>query len=246
MRLWVFSDLHITHSHSSLYTSFLKELEEPRNTDDHVVFAGDIFDLVVGDSSHFQKKFSVFFTRVRELSRHGVQLYYIEGNHDFHIQNLFKESKIRFENEEVILSADTASGKKMIYIAHGDLVDEEDTQYLSLRKFFRSLPLKKLTQWAPGRLVEWVGKSISRPLSQKANEIPDFWPEHERNHLRGIFRGFAAEKKRQGFDYVILGHCHDLDDVKPFYWNMGYPPVHRQYLYYDSVEDFVLRRNFSA
>jgi hypothetical protein len=30
----------------------------------------------------------------------------------------------------------------------------------------------------------------------------------------------------------VLGHCHDLDQVEPYYFNMGYPPVHRQYLFY--------------
>ena len=64
--------------------------------------------------------------------------------------------------------------------------------------------------------------------------------------MRSVFREFAEEKKRQGFDFVILGHCHDLDDLQPFYFNMGYPPVHRQFLYWSAESNSVKRRDFSG
>ncbi len=151
---------------------------------------------------------------------------------------------MEFADEEVVLSATTLAGKKMILIAHGDLVDREDTGYLRLRKFFRSKAIRSLSSFIPGETMDWIGKKLSRPLEQKAREIPDYWTPDEQKRLREIFRKFAEEKNRQGFDYIVLGHCHDLDEITPFYWNMGYPPVHRQFLYYDSTEDLMKRRSF--
>ena len=244
MRLWVFSDLHLTHPQSFLYTSFLKALEEPQSETDTVVFAGDIFDRLVGDSNYFRSKYSAFIETLKKLNEKKVKLFYIEGNHDFHLKNFFKGVDLKFEEEAVLLSAETLSGKKMIYIGHGDLVNEADSRYLRLRRFFRSRPIQFLSECLPGKSVEWVGKRLSRPLSQKAKELPENWdPDHLR-YLRSIYRKFAQNKKSQGFDYIILGHCHDLDQQEPFYWNMGYPPIHRQFIHYDSSADLVQRRNF--
>ena len=229
---------------SFLYTSFLKALEEPQFETDQVVFAGDIFDLLVGDSDHFREKNAGFLQALQTLDQKGVKLFYIEGNHDFHLKSFLKGIKVHFENEAVIFSVDSSNGKKMFYIGHGDLVNEEDVGYLRLRGLFRSKPVQMLADFLPGVWIEKMGDIWSRPLAQKADEIPENWDPAQLQKLREIYRRFAEGKRSQGFDYVILGHCHDRDQLAPFYWNMGYPPVHRQFLYYDATEDLVKRREF--
>jgi hypothetical protein len=63
-----------------------------------------------------------------------------------------------------------------------------------------------------------------------------------------VYRAHAETKRSQGFDFVVMGHCHDLDDWGGFYWNMGYPPVHRQYIVFDpragAAKVSLERRNF--
>ena len=182
------------------------------------------------------------------LSQRNVQLYYIEGNHDFHLRTLFDQANIQFLDESVVIpvSPRTPNGDvgKKLFIAHGDLVDQEDSGYLRLRKFFRSHVIRVAANIVPGAFVQKIGDLSSRTLEQKESDLPQNWPLENRDALRTLFRSYAKEKNRQGFDYVILGHCHDLDEMKPFYFNMGYPPVHRQYLIYDEAEDCVKRVNF--
>jgi UDP-2,3-diacylglucosamine hydrolase len=247
MRVWIFSDLHLTDPESPFFLSFLKALAEPVLPDDHVVLAGDIFDLLVGNSDFFRKKYAAFFQAIATLADRQVQLYYIEGNHDFHVRELFGPLKIDFEAEQVVLPVALANGQvKKIYIAHGDLVDQSDQRYLALRKVFRSTVVQKLAASVPGELIQKIGEFASRPLLQKQAELPENWPVEQRAKLRKIFRSFADYKHRQGFDYIILGHCHDLDEVQPFYWNMGYPSAHRQYLYYEAATDSMARRDFPS
>jgi UDP-2,3-diacylglucosamine hydrolase len=236
MRVWIFSDLHLTNSSSALYQAFLKTLEEPKFSDDVVVFSGDLFDLLVGDSTYFRRKFAGFFVAVENLAKLGVQLHYIEGNHDFHLRKLF-QTAIRFHEEAVVLEDHSGSKPKRIYIAHGDLVDQEDHSYLKLRKFLRGNPIRVLSHWIPGSFVQSIGDFLSRSLAEKAHDLPDAWPAEKRERLREVFRKFAAEKHRAGNDFVVLGHCHDLDAVPPYYFNMGYPPVHQQYLFYGPTPD---------
>ena len=234
-RLWVFSDLHLTNPDSTLYLSFLKALEEPNSAQDCVVFAGDIFDIFVGKSAHFREKHAPFLKAVQHLSQKNVQLYYIQGNHDFHLASAFSNTSVQFLDSELIL------GK--IYIAHGDLVDRSDHGYLLMRKLFRAQGFQKLVELLPGKTIEKIAEAISRPHDQKEKDlyasgsgsIPP---------VRSIYRAFAEEKKRQGFDFIILGHCHDLDEIQPFYFNMGYPPVHRQFLFYSAESNSFQRRLF--
>lgn len=242
-RLWVFSDLHIVNADSSLYSSLLKVLNEPSQPQDAVVFAGDIFDVLVGDSSYFYDKFEAFFERVRELAAQGVSVYFIEGNHDFHFQSFFEGTSVQFQ-EELSLLLQSSQGAQKIYIAHGDLVDQSDYSYRLLRGLIRSSWVKCIIHSAPGSWVHAVGQSWTRSPDDRTGHLPESWPTKKRDKLRSTFREFASEKKRQGFDFVILGHCHDFDQVEPFYFNMGYPPVHRQYLVYDSSQEQVQRRIF--
>lgn len=173
---------------------------------------------------------------LRRLSDRGVKLFYIQGNHDFHLQDAFREGSVQILDSELVI------GK--IYIAHGDLVDQDDRGYLGLRSLLRSRGIQWLASLLPGKAVESIGELISRPHDQKEKELiqaPGSVPRE-----RPIFRRFAEGKKRQGFDFVILGHCHDLDDLQPFYFNMGYPPIHRQFLFYDSASNSFRRRVFAG
>jgi UDP-2,3-diacylglucosamine hydrolase len=235
-RLWVFSDLHLSDPEEPLYQSFLRALDEPNSALDTVVFAGDIFEVFVGNSAYFKNKFEAFFKVLKDLQHKKVKLYYIQGNHDFHLQEAISPYSV------IILDSELVLGK--IYIAHGDLVDQSDYAYLKMRKLFRSNLVQQSVRFLPGKMIQLIADSIARTHDQKEKDLsnePGVIPL-----VRPIYRAFAEEKKRQGFDFVILGHCHDLDDLQPFYFNMGYPPVHRQFLFYSAESNSFKRRVFTG
>ena len=234
-RIWIFSDLHLADPESSLYREFLHALDEPSSETDAVVFAGDIFEIFVGNSSYFTVKNKAFFEAIQKLAQRKVSLFYIQGNHDFYLEKAFEELPVKVVDSELIFGR--------MYIAHGDLVDLSDSGYLRMRRLFRSPAFQKFVDLLPGQLVEWIGESISRSHERKERDLPV--GPGQAPVIRPIFRAFAEEKKRQGFDFVILGHCHDLDDLQPFYFNMGYPPVHRQFLFWSAESNSVKRRNFA-
>jgi UDP-2,3-diacylglucosamine pyrophosphatase LpxH len=242
MRLWVFSDLHLEVG--SFYQEFLNLLRTDPQSGDRVVFNGDIFDLFVGSSEHFVAPFRSFVTLMTDLTQRGVQVDYLHGNHDFHLERAFAETGVYFHEDslEMILSA--PQGTKRIWIEHGDLVDQSDWKYQNLRKIFRSRTLKVSVPHLPTAVILGLAKLLSRKADQQISELPESWPETDRNRLRALFRAHAEQKHRQGYDYVVMGHCHDLDEVEPYYFNMGYPPVHRQYLHYDSSTGCLERRKF--
>jgi hypothetical protein len=127
-------------------------------------------------------------------------------------------------------------------------VDLEDRGYLRLRAFFRSSPLRVLAHVLPGVAIEGLARLLSRSPERKSSELPEFWAPTDLERLRSVYRHFAASVRSRGFDWVVLGHCHDLDEDSGVYFNMGYPPVHRQFLICapdpETGKETLRRRNF--
>jgi UDP-2,3-diacylglucosamine hydrolase len=246
-RVWIFSDLHLTGLDTPLGQAFLRALEEPSDFGDAVVLAGDIFELLVGESPRLSARFRPFFEAIGRLAARGVRISFIEGNHDFHIRGLFPGAVV-FPGDEDDLRLESISGEKSLLVAHGDLADPGDQGYLRMRAVFRSAPLRFLVRMLPGRVVEAIARLLARSGDQKVQDLPEHWSDSDRNRLRSVFRACAEGYRSRGFDFVVLGHCHDLDEAGGFYWNMGYPPVHRQFLMWDSEADErkgrLFRRNF--
>jgi UDP-2,3-diacylglucosamine hydrolase len=247
-RVFIFSDLHLTRLDSELGKVFLASLDGLNGSGDAVIFAGDIFEVMVGTSVFFSENYAPFFSKVESLIARGVRVDYIEGNHDFHLQGLLPK-EVRIHNESVDLDVLGLGDRSLrMRIEHGDLVDREDRAYLRMRSVFRSKEVKRISQVLPGGVIERLAGLIARGSDQKVSDLPENWSESERAKLRAKYRTHAEQLHRQGVDFLVMGHCHDLDEWEGFYWNMGYPPVHRQFLVYETPapgqKESLKRRNF--
>lgn len=250
MALYIVSDLHIQGPGDLLYQELLKMLRERLMPGDTLVLAGDVFDLFVGCKSIFIQRYHEFFHALRELSQKSAQMHYIEGNHDFLIRDAFAGiTGLQVHSKEL----DLELGEKRFLVIHGDTVDRKDYGYRFLRSFFRS-PLMKAFVWmAPGTWLDRIGNYSSEYSRAKKPRVPHELSLERRERLRKIYRSFAAERLSEGFDYVAMGHCHDLDEMtfqighrKGQYINVGYPPVHGSVLTWAPGDEFVHRTPFSS
>ena len=57
----------------------------------YIIFLGDIFDLMVGKQVEYYSLYQDFFDSIKYLVRKKKKVIFIEGNHDFHLGNLFKD-----------------------------------------------------------------------------------------------------------------------------------------------------------
>lgn len=234
MALLVVSDLHIHGAADPVYRSLLSLLRDRARPGDTVVLAGDLFDLFVGGKRVFTERYAEFFRQAALAGERGVRLHYIEGNHDFLIRRAFQGAPgVRVHSHDFSIEM----GGKRFFFAHGDTANARDYGYRLLRAFFRS-PLLRLLVWLlPGSWVDWIGRASSRQSRRHRPELPACLPEGEMENLRRIYRNYAAERISQGYDYVVMGHCHDLDEMsfvvggRPGqYVNVGYPRVHGSFL----------------
>lgn len=234
MTLFMISDLHIWGADDPLYSSLISLLKQRSQSGDQVILAGDIFDLFVGNKKVFIQRYSEFLLALHEASIRGVQIHYIEGNHDFHIRAAFRKiNGVQIHPHHLSVNC---SGKRF-YIEHGDTVDRTDFGYRILRAFFRSLFVNALISMAPGAWLDGIGKWASHKSRKSKSSAPSELPIVRREYLRHTYRSYAADKLVQGFDFVVMGHCHDLDEMcfkignrEGQYMNVGYPRSHGSFL----------------
>lgn len=275
MNLFVISDVHLLGSSDPFYPRLLNLLQEGPKEGDHFVFAGDIFDLYVGNKRIFSKRYHLFFQILENKRQQGVTFHYLEGNHDFLLQELFAKLGVFYHTKDFTCSYPidsppvnhqlasleffTANGVKTLpqerrfFIAHGDLVNAYDYSYLLLRAFFRSPFIRVFVKWSPDSWVDQIGKwsshssRMKRHFSYGKKMHPTF---EKREKIKTLFRQFADQKIKQGYDYVILGHNHELDecffDHSPeragWYFNVGYPKKDQTYLFWNSKKDLLERK----
>jgi UDP-2,3-diacylglucosamine hydrolase len=249
MSIYIVSDLHIRDQADPLLDHLLNWVDQAQKGD-HLILAGDLFDLFIGNKQVFRSRYGSFIDALRRAGDRGVKSIYIEGNHDFQIGSVFRGIPgFEMTSSEVRLEV---SGKKF-YIAHGDQVDRSDYKYLAWRLFTRSPLMKSVIAIAPGSWVDSLGKKSSQKSRQTKPLLPSDLPRTARDELRKTYRNFAADRLLQGYDFVVLGHCHDLDEMcfsigdrSGQYVNVGYPRIHDTYLAWSPGESKIRRENFSA
>jgi len=245
MSLIVISDLHIWGPDDPLYSSLLSLLKTRAVSGDTVVLAGDLFDLFVGNKTVFKNRYSDFFHALSDATNRGVKCFYIEGNHDFQLKRTFRELQgVNVQPTEVSFVLD---GKKF-YFSHGDTVVRTDYGYRFLRAFFRSPIMKAVIFLLPGKWIDKLGTLSSRKSRERKPTILLDLPLERREYLRRTFRSFAAERLALGYDFVVMGHCHDLDEMMfniggrtGQYVNVGFPRAHGSYLSWSPGEDKIQR-----
>lgn len=208
MRIFYLSDLHLRderEKNSQRLISFLKEKPQAGDT---LILGGDIFDLFIGDKPYFRQKFSQILNAIQNISQKGCRVYYLEGNHDFHLNGIF-DSQVNVE----IMSDDfwiDMAGKKIL-VSHGDLIDEEDIGYRWLRRITRSFPLRILLKILPGSMIGGIGDWSSHK-SRQYNDVEKISPERK-ERTRNLFKNFARQKIMDGADFVLIGHSHLRDQI---------------------------------
>ena len=234
MRLHALSDLHIDGSEDPLLAAVVTLLEKKAEPGDVVVLAGDIFDIWVGNKILFSQRYDSFLRACDVALTRGVQLHYIEGNHDFLLKQAFSDLVgLRLHAQQFELDL---AGKRFFF-AHGDLVDPTDYGYRLLRLLFRSPVMRLFVQLVPGAGLDWLGSRSSAWSRRSGRRVLGAHSLGHLEKLRNSYRSFAAEKVAQGCDFVVMGHCHDLDeklfrvgDREGQYINVGFPRVHGSFL----------------
>lgn len=164
---------------------------------DHLVIAGDFFDFWFGRGDAVYPGFQPVIDRIAALKRQGVRISLCEGNHDFFLGDYFTE---RLGIGVYPEWAEFAIDGLRVLVSHGDTVDRDNRRYLALRRFLRSRFARALQRLLPLKLL-WRLARLSSEMSKSISGMSDA-------RLAEIMHRFAVGKFQEGYDAVILGHCH--------------------------------------
>jgi UDP-2,3-diacylglucosamine hydrolase len=210
MQAWFVSDLHLkdlNERNSIILLRFLHSLAaNPKAT--HLFLLGDIFDLWVGGSAVFQKKFQNIVDEIVALKRKGIEVVYFEGNHDVHVKN-FWENKFSIP---VWTSAQVYQlGPYKVHLEHGDLMNPDDKAYLRYRSIIRQPGTDILADLIPGKLLDEAGNLASR-ISRKKSHVRR---NAQQEQIRKTIHTYADQAfAKDPFDYMITGHMHVRDEYE--------------------------------
>jgi len=218
MKIAIFSDLHLKNPQSPEGDKFLEVLRELRTKKKikELWLLGDIFDLLVGPFAFWRKMHAEIFQELKTLSESGSKILWLEGNHDFHfleLANLFGIDVLDGPQSRIV-------GGKRVLLAHGDLVNTEDKAYLRWRATTRSTLFRRAISMIPESFAEEKMLKLAEKVSAKSRH---YSASHDRD-LKTLYRKYADDSFKQGFDAVMLGHCHEFDLYKnqnAFYLNLG-------------------------
>lgn len=198
-KVFFVSDAHLTinDSPSQSENRLLLLFDIVRRTGSHLYVVGDLFDF------WFEYKYAIPAAYLRvisgllELTRSGVVVSYIPGNHDFWMKDyLQRQVGVRLTGD--CLEA-FHFGRK-IFITHGDGIDSKDRGYRMLKRVFRN----RFCIWLYSQLPVNIAYRLAMGTSHVSRRLTDSRGEDYSND----YVEFARSKIQGGYDAVVMGHIH--------------------------------------
>ena len=208
MNYWFISDIHLRDVNERNGNTLLRFLfflnRQPKN---HILFlVGDIFDFWLSNGRAFAEHYQLLINEIRRLKENGGQVYYFEGNHDFHIDT-FWTKKLGIEVIENFKTFNLDGLK--VRVEHGDFINPDDQAYLQYRALVRKPWLELIGHTLPGFFWKWFGER----QSQKSRKKTSHYAIQNSEKIVQLIRRYAENLHRaEKFDLLITGHMHVPDD----------------------------------
>ena len=197
MKAVFISDAHLNGSACDGHRYLMRLLDSLKGGADEIFIVGDFFDFWFSDKNSVYPGFCDIVKKLLEIKKSGTNISFFEGNHDFFLGDYFERYGIIVFPDGAAIDLD---GKKL-FVSHGDTVDDSNTSYLLWRRVLRSRLFYAIQKKMPSTILWRVSSVISRMSRSCAST-------QSSNGLAGRMNMFAVERFEEGFDAVILGHCH--------------------------------------
>jgi UDP-2,3-diacylglucosamine hydrolase len=252
MKAVFISDAHLKRATDERYGQlicFFKEIQDgnvrsltdkdalgcEKTSIDDLYILGDFFDFWFCNAGRIHPEFQLLISKLVELQKAGIRIHLCEGNHDFFMTEYFRD---RLGMEVFEEWADVRLDGLRMLVSHGDTADRSDKVYLMFRKILRSRVFYHVQRLIPDA-IRWAIASMTSNVSKEMNN-------DNRDILVKRRIAFAVEKFHEGYDVMILGHCH-----KPFmkifnvagkektFVTLGDWVHHYSFLYYEDKKLFM-------
>ena len=187
----IVADAHINEAAGN-FASFYKTLEIIGESEQDIIFLGDIFDLWFALPRYEKDSHRQFLAWCRNQKNHR-SIGFIEGNHEFFLAE-----------ERCAYFTWCSPGPYMLddagnLFVHGDLINNNDTKYLLLRKLTKNHFAKFILRYLP--FGPRIALRIKRMLKKTNMTFRKYLPEDK-------IREFADTHFSNGVQTIFVGHFH--------------------------------------
>lgn len=196
MRAIFIADAHLRQPQDRNYQRLLDFLDQQQDLDG-LFLLGDIFEFWLGYKHVAFTAYIPLLEKLRRLATSGTKIYFVEGNHDFHMGPYFTEQLgATIIPDQQLVDWDD----KKLLLCHGDLLNPNPS-YQRLRSFWRSGLVRLLAKIIHPDPVWAFGIWLSN-ISKKKNPKTRTWdPSH-------LLLPFAEQQFAAGADAILCGHFH--------------------------------------
>lgn len=240
MKFAAISDVHVKIAGDQAEVLLLSFLRNPDVQSSDVIFLlGDIFDLMIGPHSQYFVRYQAYFDEIKKLMKNGKRICYVEGNHDFHIKELYR--KFFLINSDLDASLFSVADKfeffdadKKIYLAHGDDIELGNPSYKLFKTIVTSPPLRYYANnLMPHFLIKGIGEYSSEKSRKRNNQR--YSTEADLTPVKDNFRlSVEVFFKKHPRQVIVLGHSHVKDHYRSpsgfEYINNGYAQHTKTYI----------------
>lgn len=200
--LYFVSDVHLGLQEPEAERLKLERLEALfsiiRKERGSLYLVGDILDYWMEYRQVIPKGFTRFLCLLSELTRSGVEVSYLAGNHDFHLGRYFDDElgvRTLYGLQEIRYDG------KLFLVAHGDGLGEGDLGYKLFARFVRNrFNLGLLTGFHPD-----LATALMKKFSHLSRHHKPVDMKSEPKRLIEFATSLARERV---FDYFVCGHNH--------------------------------------
>jgi UDP-2,3-diacylglucosamine pyrophosphatase LpxH len=172
----------------------------------NLVIVGDFIDLTsMRRKFYWKEDHSTVIQKILRMSRKGINVTYIIGNHDYYLRGLIKENNINLGEIEICddLYYVTEKGEK-IYICHGDKFDG----FIRLHPFIYMIgDIAYEWSFRINRIYNWIRNvfgmeywSLSKFLKSKVKDAISFINDFKKLAI--------IEIGNKECDSIMIGHIH--------------------------------------
>jgi UDP-2,3-diacylglucosamine hydrolase len=195
------SDLHLGALYQGLQPDregrLIRFLEQKAQTATHLFILGDLFEFWMEYRSFIPKEHFRTLAALGNLAKHGVQVHYLSGNHDFNLGGFFAATLgLKIHTGPLSL---TLQGKKLLLL-HGDGLARADWKYRIMKKIMTH----PLSNFCFQLLHPDFGMALARALSKLSRDSHGNKPRYL-DQYEAASRHLLA---KDSHDIIIHGHTH--------------------------------------
>lgn len=200
--MFVITDAHVSEAYGNV-DDFFSMLKAVGETDENLVFLGDIFELWIG-LKRYEGVIHRDFVRWCKTQQAKRSIGFIEGNHEFYVTRRHREC-FTWSSGKGFFEVD----ERRLWV-HGDLINRADKNYLRFRRLTKNFLTKALVYGLPRgpAMVERLKAKLKTTNQNFKMSLP-----------KEAINAYAEAQFARGVKQIIVGHFHQDYSYKDNYGN---------------------------